>query len=76
MEKNPKYFYTYVKNLTRTKTKIGPFTDKDGEIINEEPSSVLQKQYESVWTNPKENFKICDRKSFFDIVGEIDSPSI
>ena len=66
MANNPKYFNTYVKGLTRTQTKICPFTNKKGEIICEELAEVLQQQYKSVWTDPKDQFKISDRETFFD----------
>ena len=48
MKKNPKYFYIYVKSQTNKKSKIGPFLDKKGKIINEHPAETLSKQYSSV----------------------------
>ena len=55
---NPKYFYSYVKKMTKKKGKIGPFTDSKGKVINDEPAEILQNQYSSVWTPPLEELKV------------------
>ena len=66
MNYNPKHFFTFVKNKTRSKNKIGPFIDKKGLVINEEPAITLQKQFESVWSTPNKEFLIDDSDTFFD----------
>ena len=48
MKVNKKYFYTYVKNKQSKKGKIGPFVNKDGNIINDTAANILQNQYRSV----------------------------
>ena len=40
--KNPKSFYSHIKKLTNKKTKIGPFVNKKGEIIDDIPAEILQ----------------------------------
>ena len=43
MKSNPKFFYTYVRKKTKTKNKIGPFTNEKGDILTEHPAESLQK---------------------------------
>ena len=63
--KNPKSFYAHIKKLTNQKTKIGPFVDDKGDIINDTPSEILQKQYSDMWSVPSDTFKVRDTKEFF-----------
>ena len=42
MEINPKYLYTYVKKLNKSKSKVGPFVNDKGCVIDKEASETLQ----------------------------------
>ena len=65
MEDNLNFFYTYTKNLRKTKSKIGPFTDEKNNVIKRPEADTLQDQYSSVWCQPSEKYKVSDPKSFF-----------
>ena len=65
MELNPKYFFTYVKKLNKSKGKVGPFVNEKGDIIDKEAAETLQDQYKSVWSIPREDLLIKDREKFF-----------
>ena len=65
MEKNPKFFYSYVKSMTKSRGKVGPFINEKGEVIKNEPAEILQTQYQSVWTTPRDEYSIKDRKKYF-----------
>ena len=43
IKENTKIFFTYVKNKTKSKGKIGPFVKKNGTIINEVLAETLQR---------------------------------
>ena len=75
MKSNPKYFYSYIKRKTKTKNKIGPFTNDKGVILNEHPSESLQKQYESAWSTPSETFRVRNPDRFFTLEDE-DNPKL
>ena len=52
---------------TRTNSsKISPFVDKKGEIMNNIPAEILQNQYSEMWSKPSEDFKIRDATQFFE----------
>jgi exonuclease III len=53
---NPKYFYKYAKSKATVKATIGPFITQDGVIVHNavEKSNILRKQYESVFSVPKQ----------------------
>ena len=65
MRKNPKYFFTYTKNLRKNSGQVGPLTDKDNKILKEPVAETLQKQYSSVWSEPSKEHLVSDPKSFF-----------
>ena len=44
MVENPKYFYSYMKNKTKEKSKIVTFLDKEGNVLKEVPAQILQSQ--------------------------------
>ena len=53
---NPKYFFSYARTKSKTKTQIGPF-EKDGETIQDphKKAEILREQFESVFTRPDTN---------------------
>ena len=59
---------------TKDNADIGPFFNKDGNPVlqSEEIVSMLKDQYESVFSFPKEEFKIDDPATFF---SNYDSPN-
>ena len=67
---NPKFFYLYIRRKTKTKNKIGPFTNDKGDILQEHPAESLQKQYESAWSKPSDTFRIRNPNRFFNLEDE------
>ena len=53
---NPKYFFSFARSKSKTKTQIGPF-EKDGVLIQDphEKAEILREQFESVFTRPETN---------------------
>ncbi len=67
IKNNPKYFYSYCKKLSRTKTQIGPLRTEMG-AITEDPQltcKLLTKQYNSAYSKPRLSAMISDPISFF-----------
>ena len=62
---NPKYFYTYAKKFSKSKGEIAAFVKENGEVTDDpaEQAEILRKQYESVTSKPREEFKV--KKDFF-----------
>ena len=56
MKRNPKYFYKYANSFAKTKNKIGPLMDKDGET---------RQQYESTFSKPDTDFNLENMGDFF-----------
>ena len=54
MRENPQNFYRLAKRKTRTKGYIGPFTDDEGKVIEEEPAETLNKEYYKIFLQPPE----------------------
>ena len=54
IKRNPDYFYNYANKFTKTKNKVGPLMDKNGETVKDpyKMSEVLRKQYESTFSEP------------------------
>ena len=65
MKENPKYFFTYTKNLRKTSGLVGPLTDSDNKIIDEPVAETLQRQYSSVWSIPSKDHTVEDPNLFF-----------
>ena len=67
IRKNPKFFYSYAKRFSKVKSNIGPFIDKDGEVVNDsfKMSEMLRAQYEKSFSVPVENATIADPEAFF-----------
>ena len=56
MKKSNKYFFKYAKSKLKFKTPVGPFTDKEGNLIKEKECVTLNNQYQSVFgTSELEN---------------------
>lgn len=49
---NPKRFYAYISNARKTRAKIGPLKNEDGEIVADakEQAEILNKYLASVFT--------------------------
>ena len=67
IKKNPRFFYSYAKKFSKTKCEIGPFIDEKGETITDpiQTSETLRKQYEKVFSDPKDSMKIDNPSEFF-----------
>ena len=51
---NPRAFYTYAKQKSKTSTNIGPLIDKDNKLQSDprDMSNILQEQYQKAFSNP------------------------
>ena len=69
LKKNPKYFYNYAMKKLKSSNLIGPFLEKDGNIVQDsfEKAEKLRNQYESVFSKPVEKRQILDPDGFFRI---------
>ena len=67
IKRNHKFFYCYVKKFSKTNAEIAAFEKENGELTNdaEEQAEILQKQYESVASEPKKEFEVDKGKDFF-----------
>ena len=67
MKKDPNFFYTYANKYSKTKTKVGPLLNENGETIKDpyEMAEILRKQYESTFTKADEEFNIESIGEFF-----------
>ena len=57
MKENPQNFYRLAKRKTRSMGYIGPFTDDDGKVIEEEPVETLNNEYYKIFLQPSEEEK-------------------
>ena len=55
IKSNPKFFYSYAKRFSKSKSSVGPLKNSDGLLTNMagEKAEILQKQYVSVFSNPR-----------------------
>lgn len=62
IRKNPKYFYSYVKKFTKTKTPVGPLNGQNGDPTADgcEMANLLADQYSSVFSTPKSDLISAD----------------
>ena len=62
IKENPKAFYRYARKKSAVKTPVGPLLDKNGDIISdvEKMTNILADQYQSVFSDPKENISDID----------------
>ena len=67
MKNNPKFFYSYAKKHSKSKSQVGPFFDENGELISDitEICEILRKQYESVSSNPDTKYIVEHPEVFF-----------
>ena len=51
---NPRYFFSYAKQFSLTKSKVGPLLDHNNEFTSSssEMAAILSKQYSSVFSSP------------------------
>jgi hypothetical protein len=56
VKSNPRYFYSYAKRFSKTKSTVSPLRDEDGRITNDpqRKAELLQEQYAKVFSNPDE----------------------
>ena len=54
IKRNPKYFYKYAKQFSRTRSRVGPLLNKNGETVKDpfHMGEILRKQYESTFSPP------------------------
>lgn len=52
--RNPKYFFSYAKKYSNTRTTVGPLLDDTGELVNDSAkmADMLAQQYSSVFSTP------------------------
>ena len=70
LKRNPKFFYSYAKKHSKSKSQIGPFFDEEGELITDQKQicNILRKQYESVSSKPDERYLVDHPEEFFFIL--------
>ena len=56
IKRNSKYFFSYAKKFSTSKTGVGPFIDENEDIVTNctEMADMLSEQYSSVYSTPKE----------------------
>ena len=56
MKRNPKYFYSYVKQFSKNENRIGPLQDEGGNLQSnpETKANLLQNQYIKVFSKPED----------------------
>lgn len=57
IRKNIKYFFSYAKKYSKQKSTIGPLVDNGVVTDARDMANILAKQYESVFSDPKEPMK-------------------
>ena len=69
MKRDPKAFFSYAKRYAKTKSDIGPFFNQDGnpELDPHAIAEMLRKQYDSVFSSPKEENMILNPDEFFSV---------
>ena len=65
IKRNPKAFYAYAKRQSKTFNGVGPFLKSNGDPIEVSEAEALKQQYETVFSDPKEDAKIHNPKEFF-----------
>ena len=69
IKSNPSYFYTYAKKSSKGPNQVGTLVRKDKQLCENdfEKSECLREQYETVFTQPKDEFIINYPNLFFNI---------
>ena len=60
IKRDPKYFYKYVNSFSKTKNKVSPLNNVDGET-EKDPylmAEILRKQYSSTFSTPDPDFNL------------------
>ena len=54
IKKNPKYFYSYAKRFSKTKSTVSPLRDNNGNLVDDatQKAELLQQQYVKVFSDP------------------------
>ena len=62
IKSNPRAFYSYAKRFSKLNTGIGPLTDTDGDIIDNDfdQAEALRCQYETVFSKPNKEETVSD----------------
>ena len=77
LKSNPKAFFSFARSRQKTCAKVGPFIDPNTGQPNPDPefaASELSKQYNSVFVQPRDNWKVDDPSQFFESL--VDGPVI
>ena len=67
IRQNPKAFFSFARSRSKTNSKVGPFLDHDGKP-NTSPdfkAEALHRQYDSVFAQPREAWKVNDFQEHF-----------
>lgn len=75
MKYDKDYFFTYVKKKLKTNTKIGPFVNDKGIVIDKPIPAQLNDQYADMWSNPLKD-KTIDLSNYFDMDENSDKPTL
>ena len=64
IKSNPKFFFTYAKKARKAKVRVGPLFNADGKLETnpEQIANLLQDQYASVFSDPKNPNKVIPDK--------------
>ena len=67
IKKDPALFYSYARSFSSAKTDIGPFHDKDDNLINDHKgmADILSKQYSDMFSTPSSELSRGDIYNFF-----------
>ena len=75
IKRNPKFFYKYANKFSKTRSKVGPLINKEGEYIKDPflMSEILRRQYESTFSSPdtEVNIENLDLDDFFKVFDEV-----
>ena len=54
IKRNPKYFFKYANQFSKTRSRVGPLLNENGETIKDpfNMGEILRKQYESTFSPP------------------------
>ena len=65
---NPKYFFSYAKKYSKLTTQIGPLLDQNNRYTasSKKMADILSKQYESVFSEPRDHSVYTDREPSVD----------
>ena len=69
MKTNPRFFFSYAKQFSVTRSNIGPLLNANNEYINSSPQYILSKQYSSSFSTP------CN-SPYFDETEDDDIPTL